>query len=139
MENKPNWKLKLLFDGGCPFCAIEARWMQRRDRHGQLAFEDISKPDFDAAGYGLTRTQVMGVMHGIYPDGRIITKVEVFRQAYRLIGLGWLLAPTGWPGLRTLSNWCYELFARYRVPLGRLLGARPCENGSCTIGAKPKR
>ena len=78
--------------------------MQRRDRRGQLAFEDISKPEFDAAVYGLTQAQVMGVMHGIDPDGRIITKVEVFRQAYRLIGLGWLLAPTDWPGLRTLSN-----------------------------------
>ena len=113
--------------------------MKRRDQRGQLAFEDISQPDFDAASHGLTRAQVMGVMHGIYPDGRIITKVEVFRQAYRLIGLGWLLAPTGWPGLRTLSNWGYELFARYRVPLGRRLGSRLCENGSCTIGAKPKR
>ena len=112
--------------------------MQRRDQRGQLAFEDISKPGFDAAGYGLTQTQVMGVMHGIYPDGRIITKIEVFRQAYRLIGLGWLLAPTGWPVLRTLSNWGYELFARYRVPLGRLLGVRPCENDSCTVGAKPE-
>ena len=138
VENKPHWKLKLLFDGSCPFCAREARWMKRRDQRGQLAFEDISQPDFDAASHGLTRAQVMGVMHGIYPDGRIITKIEVFRQAYWLMGLGWLLAPTGWPILRILSNRGYELFARYRVPLGRLFGAPPCENGSCTIGTKPE-
>ena len=129
----PRWKLKLLFDGGCPFCALEARWMQRRDRQGSLAFEDITHPDFDPARYGLSREQVMGVMHAVLPDGRIITKVAVFREAYRHLGLGWVLAPTGWPGFRTLANWGYELFARYRVPLGRLWGGQTCANGTCAI------
>ena len=96
-----------------------------------LAFEDISNPDFDPAPYGLDREQVMGAMHAVLPDGRIITKVEVFRQAYRHIGLGWVLAPTGWPVLRTLANWGYEIFARYRVPFGRLFGARSCHSSSC--------
>jgi predicted DCC family thiol-disulfide oxidoreductase YuxK len=127
------WKLKLLFDGQCPFCALEARWLQQRDRHGQLAFEDITQPDFDPACYGLSREQVMGVMHAVLPDGRIITRLEVFRQAYRQIGLGWLLTPTGWPGLRILANWGYELFARYRVPLGKLFGSKTCRNGSCNV------
>lgn len=105
--------------------------MQRRDKQRYLAFEDIAQAGFDASRYGLTREEVMGVMHGIFPDGRIVTKVEVFRQAYRLIGLGWLLAPTSWPLLRTLSNWGYELFARYRVPLGRLFAGNQCESNSC--------
>ena len=131
MTNQAEWKLKLLFDGGCPFCAMEARWLRRRDRLGRLVFEDISRPEFDASRYGLTQAQVMGVMHGILPDGRIIRKVEVFRHAYRQIGLGWLLAPTGWPLLRPVANWGYELFARYRVPLGRLLGGSRCKNGTC--------
>jgi predicted DCC family thiol-disulfide oxidoreductase YuxK len=136
VEKQVNWKLKLLFDGNCPFCAMEARWMQRRNKHGNLAFEDIAQAGFDASRYGLTQDDVMGVMHGIFPDGRIVTKVEVFRQAYRLIDLGWLLAPTRWPLLRTIFNWGYELFARYRVPLGRSFGGQRCENGSCASGAK---
>ena len=108
--------------------------MQRRDKHGALAFEDISKPDFDPAPYGLAREQVMGVIHAVLPDGRIITKLEVLRQAYRLIGLGRIVAPTGWPGFRLPANWGYELFARHRVPLGRLLGGRTCRGGSCAVG-----
>jgi hypothetical protein len=46
----------------------------------------------------------MGVMHGVFPDGRIVRKVEAFRQAYRAVGLGWLLAPTGWPLLRQVFD-----------------------------------
>ena len=130
--SKPTgWKLKLLFDGSCPFCALEARWMQRRDKNGFLAFEDISQPDFDPARYNLSREEVMGVMHAVLPDGRIITKLEVFRQAYRHLGLGWVLIPAGWPVFRTLANWGYEIFARYRVPLGRLFGGKACRHGSC--------
>lgn len=137
MENPVAWQLKLLYDGACPFCVREARWLRHRDRHGRLAFEDISLPGFDAAKYGLTREQVMGVMHGVLPDGRIITRVEVFRRAYGLVGLGWLLAPAGWPGLRRLADWGYERFARNRVWLGRRLGARACPAGTCAANGKP--
>ena len=121
-----------MFDGQCPFCALEAGWLKRRDTNGHLAFEDISKPEFDPSQYGLTLNEVMGVMHAVLPDGRVVTKLEVFRQAYRQIGLGWLLAPTRWPIIRWIADAGYELFARYRVPLGRLMGTRNCQSGSCT-------
>ena len=114
-------------------CRREAQWLQGRNREGRLAFEDISAPGFDASRYGLTQDQVMGVMHGIYPDGRIVTKVAAFRQAYRCVGLGWLLAPTGWPLLRGISNWGYECFARNRVAIGKFFGGPACEAGSCAV------
>ena len=127
------WKLILLYDGQCPMCRREANWLQRRNRAGRLAFEDISSSEFDPSRYGLTQAQVMGVMHGVFPDGRIITKVEVFRQAYQLVGLGWLLAPTRWPVLRGLANWSYEWFARNRVAIGRFFGGERCESGRCEV------
>ena len=46
----------------------------------------------------------------------------VVRQAYRAVGLGWILAPTGWPVLRPVFDWLYLGFARYRVRLGRAFG-----------------
>lgn len=118
-------------------CRREADWLQRRNRAGHLAFEDISMPEFNPSRYGLTHEQVMGVMHGVFPDGRIVTKVAAFRQAYRFIGLGWLLAPTGWPVLREISNWGYERFARNRVAIGKILGGSACETGRCDAGRKP--
>src|SRR5471030_619073 len=126
------WRFKLLYDGECPFCVREMRWLQRRNRHGRLAFEDISSPDFDPSKYGLTHGEVMGVMHGVFPDGRIVRKVEAIRQAYRVVGLGWLLAPTGWPVLRPVFDRLYVLFARNRISIGQIFG-RSCKTGTCDV------
>lgn len=130
-KTRTSWKLKLLFDGACPFCKREIAWMQKQNKSGHLAFEDISLPDFDPNIYGLTQEAVMGVIHGILNDGRIIKKVDVFTEAYRLLGFGWLVAPLSWPVIRSMAAFGYEIFARYRVPLGNLLGARSCQDNSC--------
>jgi predicted DCC family thiol-disulfide oxidoreductase YuxK len=111
------------------------RWLQRWNRHGHLAFEDVSSNDFDPTLYRATREELLGVIHGIFPDGRMVRKVEVFRQAYRAVGLGWLLATTGWPVLRLIFDGLYRLFARFRVPLGRLFG-RSCASGTCSVNRK---
>ena len=129
------WHFKLLYDGACPLCRREMRLLQRLDRSGHLAFEDVSSPGFDPARYGTTREELLGVIHGVFPDGHIVRKVEVFREAYRAVGLGWLLAPTGWPGLRWVFDKLYALFARYRVPIGRVFG-RSCASGMCDVQQK---
>jgi hypothetical protein len=30
-------------------------------------------------------------MHVVFPDGRIASKLKVFRHAYRAVGLGWVV------------------------------------------------
>ena len=42
------WDFKLLYDGECPLCMREVRWLQKKNRKGRLAFEDVSAPGFDA-------------------------------------------------------------------------------------------
>jgi len=130
------WEFKLLYDGTCPMCRREARWLARRSRDGRLVIEDISTPGFDPARYGKTLPDLMEVMHGVYPDGRIVTRVAAFRAAYRATGLGWLLAPTAWPGLSWLADRAYELFARHRLTIGRWLGAEDCADGHCAVKGK---
>jgi predicted DCC family thiol-disulfide oxidoreductase YuxK len=125
-------RFKLLYDGECPFCRREIHWLQRHDRDGHLAFEDVTAPEFDPARYGTTREELLRVMHGVFPDGRIVSKFEVFRHAYRAVGLGWVVAPTGWPLLRWLFDLLYLQFARHRVRLGRIFG-RSCASGSCRV------
>jgi len=131
-----DWRFKILFDGECPLCQREARWLQQRNHAGWLAFEDIAAPGFDAAKYHTTHEELMGVIHGVYPDGRIVKKVAVFREAYRAVGLGWLLAPTGWPVFRWFADLGYEWFARNRMAIGRLFG-RKCETGLCELPKAP--
>jgi predicted DCC family thiol-disulfide oxidoreductase YuxK len=117
---------KLLYDGQCPFCRREVSWLKRHDREGRLATEDITDPAFHAEKYGLTREAVMGVLHGIMPDGRILRRVDAIREAYRAVGFGWLAAPLSWPVIGWIADRAYGVFARNRLALGRLWG-RNCE------------
>jgi predicted DCC family thiol-disulfide oxidoreductase YuxK len=130
-----DWRFKLLYDGECPFCRIEARWLHRLDRHSRLVIEDIAAAEFDPVPYGVTLADLMGSLHGVFPDGRMTRGMETFRQAYRAVGLGWLLAPTGWPVLRLLFDFAYAVFARYRVRMGRLFG-RSCGDRCAVRGVK---
>lgn len=125
------WEIRLLFDGACPLCAREIRALRRLDRgRGRIRFDDVSRPGFDPAEFGLDRESVMDRMHGVLPDGTVVEGMEAFRRAYSAVGLGWLLAPTGWPGLRKLADAGYRAFARNRL---RLTGrSRECPaHGAC--------
>jgi predicted DCC family thiol-disulfide oxidoreductase YuxK len=128
-------RFKLLYDGECPFCRREVAWLHHWNRKGHLQFEDVASSDFDPSRYGRTREELLGVIHGVFPDGRVVSRVEAFRQAYRAVGLGWLLAPTGWPVLRWVFDALYSVFARYRVRFGRLFG-RSCTSGTCRVPPK---
>lgn len=124
------WQIRVLYDGECPLCSREIRFLQRRDRErGRIQFKDIADPTFDPAVYGLEAWQVMARIHGVLPDGSVVEGVEVFRLAYTAVGLGWLLAPTRWPGLRRLADVAYQAFARNRLTwTGR---ATACEAERC--------
>ena len=130
-------RLTLLFDGGCPLCLREVTFLQGRDRQRhpqapQLAFVDINASDYSpAANGGITYREAMGRIHAITSEGVVLRDVAVFREAYRLIGLGWLYAPSAWPGLRHLADGMYGLWARWRLPLTR----RPSLDQLCSCRA----
>ena len=126
------WDVKLLFDGDCPLCMREVRLLERANRRGRLLLEDISEPRFDAEPYGLTQAQVMGHIHAVLPDGRVVTGMEAFRRSYAAVGLGFLLAPTGWPGVRQIADLGYAWFAKNRL---RLTG-RDCASGTCAVNER---
>jgi predicted DCC family thiol-disulfide oxidoreductase YuxK len=123
-------RFKLLYDGDCPICRREAEWLARRDRNDRLALENIAALGFDPGRYGLSWEEVTGSVHGILPDGRVVRRIEAIRQAYRAVGLGWLVAPTRLPIVRGLLDRAYGLFAGNRVRLGRPFG-RKCRSGAC--------
>lgn len=134
-------QLRILYDGGCPLCLREVRFLSQRDRRlhpdmPRLAFVDINDPGYDPAVHaGVDYRAAMGRIHAISAEGEVLRDVAVFRRAYALIGLGWLYAPSAWPGLRQLADAAYGLWARWRLRLtGRpsleqLCGDR-CRTGS---------
>jgi predicted DCC family thiol-disulfide oxidoreductase YuxK len=81
--------------------------------------------------------QLMARIHAVLPNGELVEGVEVFRQAYAAVGLGWLMAPTRWPGLRRVADLAYRVFATNRL---RWTGRESaCETGHCQAVKPPPR
>jgi len=127
-----SWPFKILIDGECPLCKREGRILAWLDRgRNRLVIEDITAADFDPKGYGVSMQELMGQIHGVLPDGTLLKGMEVFRRAYDAVGLGWLLAPTRWPILRSISDAGYAWFVRNRLRLTGRSGA--CDSGRCRV------
>ena len=113
-------KLILLFDGGCPLCLREVKFLRSSDTLENISFIDIDSPNYQPDLYsGISYKDAMGRIHAINESGEILKDVAVFREAYRLIGLGWIYAPTSWPILGSLIDQVYKLWAQWRLPLTR--------------------
>ncbi len=111
-------KLTLLFDGGCPLCQREVAFLRSRDCFNNIAFVDIDSPGYNPELYcGISYRKAMGRIHAISDSGEIFKDVRVFREAYRLIGMGWIYSPTTWPVLGAMADIFYRLWARWRLPL----------------------
>lgn len=130
----PPPQFTLFYDGLCPICQAEVAWLRRCNRQGRLILQDINAPDFQAEAYGKTYADMLAEIHGLQADGTLLIGMPVFRAAYQAVGLGWLLAPTGWPLLSPAFALLYRLFARYRLGIGSRLGGGRCTDGQCGIG-----
>jgi predicted DCC family thiol-disulfide oxidoreductase YuxK len=106
--------LTVFYDGACPICALEIDALRRRDACGRLHAIDIAAPGFVAEQHGFSRSALDASIHVVAADGEIARGAEALRRIYGAVGLGWLVAPTAWPGLRALADAAYAAFARRR-------------------------
>ena len=101
-------KLTIFFDGGCPLCKREVDFLQSKNQKGALSFIDINTSDFSSdLKYGITYKQAMDRIHAMKSDGSVIKDIKVFQEAYSLIGLGWIYAPTKLPILDKFIEFIY--------------------------------
>jgi predicted DCC family thiol-disulfide oxidoreductase YuxK len=114
-----NPALTLLCDGACPLCRREVEALRSRDQGtGRIFFVVIDAPDYDPAAHGgISYREAMGRIHAIGADGRVIVDVAAFREAYRLVGLGWLYAPTTWPLIKPVVDGIYGHWANWRLKI----------------------
>lgn len=125
--------VRLFYDGQCPLCSKEARLLERLGAgQGRLALIDITAPTFDPTPIGKTHDKLMAQIHAQLPDGTIVVGMEAFRRAYAAIGRGWLIAWTGWPIIKPITDMWYRWFAKRRMRIGSLFGKR-CEHGVCGV------
>ena len=118
-SNKHNWKIKLLYDGECPLCVREVNFLTRKDAgRGIVKFVDIASPGYDPqVNAGIDFATAMGRIHGILSDGTVVKNVEVFRQVYESLGMGWVYGITRLPGLGAIADWLYGIWADWRLKL----------------------
>ena len=127
-----NNRYRLLYDGACPVCRREILWLYRR-RPDAIEPVDTSAPGFYAADFGLETQRVDAALYGMRPDGGVTVGMDSLREAYRLVGLGWVVAWTDWWPARPVFDALYRGFARNRMRIGRLLGRG---NDDCGDGCR---
>lgn len=113
----PTWQIKLLYDGDCPLCLREVNFLRQKDNgRGLVAFTDIAADDYaPEKNGGVDFATAMGRIHAVRADGTVIKNVEVFRQVYDVLGMGWIYAPTRWPIVGALVDWAYGVWANWRL------------------------
>lgn len=118
-ENESSWEIRLLFDGDCALCMREVTMLRERDAGvGKIQFVDIADPDYSPEeNAGVTYEEAMGHIHGILPDGSVVTSIEVFRRCYEAVGLGWVYAATKFEPIRKAAEAAYSVWAKYRLPI----------------------
>lgn len=115
----PPWKIKLLYDGQCPLCLREVNFLQKQDGgRGLVVFVDIAEDDYrPEENGGVDFEAAMGRIHAVRADGVVIRNIEVFRQIYDVLGIGWIYAATRWPLVGPLVDGLYALWANWRLRL----------------------
>lgn len=121
------FEVELFFDGDCPLCAREVRWLRRLDAQARVRFTDIALPTFDPSVTGRPRSELMASLHARLPDGTWLTGVDSFRAVYAAVGLRRLVALSRLPGVSWALDRGYAWFARNRL---RLTGR--CEADACS-------
>ncbi len=118
-KSHPSWKIKLLYDGECPLCVREVKFLRKRDAgRGIVNFVDIADPNYKPeVNAGIDFATAMGRIHGILPDGTVIKNVEVFRRVYEELGMGWVYAITKIPAIAEIANIIYGIWADWRLKL----------------------
>lgn len=116
---QPTWKIKLLYDGQCPLCLREVNFLQKRDGgRGLVCFVDIADDSYRPEDHGgVDFATAMGRIHAVRADGTVIRNVEVFRQIYTVLGLGWVYAATSWPLIGPIVDKLYDIWADWRLAL----------------------
>ena len=111
-------KLIFLFDGGCPLCLKEVKFLKKKDVLNNIRFVDINSPDYNSNFFqGITYSEAMSNLHGILENGEIIKGLDVLAISYELIGLGWIYFPLKIQYLSNILRFVYKYWAKYRLQI----------------------
>ena len=115
--------LTVYYDASCPLCVTEMHALRELDWRGRLKLVDCSPPAFDdreATRDGMTREQLMDLIHVRDPEGRWLVGMDAFEAVYASAGLARVARVWGDRRWRPLLDRIYPWIARHRQFLSRL-------------------
>ena len=134
MVNKPDFPLRVFYDGSCVVCATEIEHYMRKECGGNLVAIDISDPEFDPTPYGITLDAFMYELHAVDRDGVVYRGIAAFQAIWHAFPssslYGAMSILIALPLVNRAARFCYRLFARIRPYLPK---RHNCKNGSCRI------
>ena len=111
-------KLIFLFDGGCPLCIRETRFLKKKDVSNKINFIDINNDCYNPLLYqDISYAEAMSNLHGILENGDIIKGLDVLAYSYKLIGFGWVYYPLKIEFLNPILRLFYKYWAKYRLKI----------------------
>ena len=115
-----NWRVLVLFDGGCPMCRRTVRRLHRLDWLHRLTFADATDAGRrERLAPGLTEAEIMREMWVVEPGGRY-GGFEGVRRISRAVPLLWPLYVIGSiPGIRQIGQAIYRRIAANRIRQGK--------------------
>ena len=117
-----------LYDGKCPFCLREKRFLEKRNNSQMIKFVDITQKNYNPKLYqNISYEKAMSNLHGIINGNQIILGLDVLRNAYEIVGLGWIYYPLEIKLISDIMRFIYKYWARYRLKItGRSESERFC-------------
>ena len=111
-------KFIFLYDGGCPLCLREIRFLKNKDASNKINFVDINNDSYNPLLYkNISYAEAMSSLHGILENGDIIKGLDVLSHSYEIIGLGWVYYPLKIEFLAPLLRLIYQYWAKYRLKI----------------------
>ncbi len=127
----------VFYDHACPLCRRAMLRLKARDRSHRLVLLNINGPDFRADEWGLSYRDVARALHVLTAEKIWLVGMPAIRHVYTQVGLGWLLAPSGWPLLSRFAEFAYRYIAPNRYVVSHWLGWQTsgdkCHGQACGI------
>lgn len=128
-------KVTVLYDGYCVLCRQSLNTIRWLD--WLRVVEPLDAQDQTAVSERypqLNHDALMGAIHLVTPDQRVLVGFFAMRYLARYLPLLWLILPLLYlPGMNWLGPKLYGWVARRRYLINRWFGGPRCEDGYCKI------
>ncbi len=125
----------VIYDGQCVLCRQSLRIIQRLDWLKRVEPLELQNKEKVNSEYpDLEHEALMGAIHVVTKDNRVLVGFFAIRYLMRFLPLTWLALPLVYlPGMNWLGPRVYNWVARRRYAINRAFGAPTCEDGYCKI------